>query len=121
MVAQPIVRAVQSYLEALQRTGISIRFAVVFGSQVTGMAGQWSDIDVLLVSPHFDLPRRRADTDLLWRVAARTDSRIEPVPCGERQWQEDNCSTIIEIARRQGEVIPGPAPARAESGNTSVS
>jgi predicted nucleotidyltransferase len=114
MVVQPVVRAVESYVEALQRNGIAIRFAVVFGSQVTGMADQWSDIDVLVVSPLFDVPPRRADIDLLWRVAARTDSRIEPVPCGERQWYEDTSSAIIEIARRQGEVISGPTPPPAE-------
>ena len=120
MVAQPIVSAVGKYLQALQQSGVVVRFAVVFGSQATGMADEWSDIDVLLVSPRFDLPRRRADTDLLWRVAARTDSRIEPVPCGERQWQEDTGSAIIEIARRQGEVIPGPISPRAEASDTSV-
>lgn len=121
MVAQPVVRAVESYLQALQRNGIAIRFAVVFGSQVTGMADQWSDIDVLVVSPLFDLPRRRADVDLLWRVAARTDSRIEPVACGERQWYEDTSSAIIEMARRQGEVIPGPTLPHAEVRNTGLS
>jgi hypothetical protein len=42
---------------------------------------------------------------LLWRLAARTDSRIEPVPCGEQQWQEDTSSAIVEIARREGERI----------------
>ena len=57
------------------------------------------------VSPRFDGLRSRQDVDLLWRLAARTDSRIEPVPCGERQWQEDTSSPIIEIARREGERV----------------
>jgi len=40
-------------------------------------------------------------------VAARTDSRIEPIPCGERQWIEDDVTPIIEIARREGvQVLP---------------
>jgi predicted nucleotidyltransferase len=112
---------VESYLQALKGTGISVRFAVVFGSQVTGIADEWSDIDVLLVSPRFDLPRDRADIDLLWRVAARTDSRIEPVPCGERQWEEDTSSAIIEIARREGELIPGPTAVHTEARNTGLS
>jgi len=41
----------------------------------------------------------------LWRIAARTDSRIEPIPVGERQYQEDDSSAIIEIARREGQMI----------------
>ena len=81
------------------------RFGVVFGSQATGKADEWSDIDLLVVSPRFDGQRDRRDVDLLWRLAARVDSRIEPIPCGERQWHEDDSSAIIEIARREGEHI----------------
>jgi hypothetical protein len=40
------------------------------------------------------------------RNAARTDSRIEPVPVGQRQYEEDDSSAILEIARREGFVIP---------------
>ena len=47
-----------------------------------------------------------AHINLLWRVAARTDSRIEPIPVGQQQYQADDTSTIIEIARREGQVIP---------------
>ena len=43
--------------------------------------------------------------NLLWRLAGRIDSRIEPIPCGLRQWDEDDASAIIEIARRQGEIL----------------
>jgi predicted nucleotidyltransferase len=105
VVGESVVTAVQTYMRALLDHQITVRFAVVFGSQATGQADEWSDIDLLVVSPHFDGQRRRQDVDLLWRLAARTDSRIEPVPCGERQWVEDTSSAIIEIARREGERI----------------
>jgi predicted nucleotidyltransferase len=85
--------------------GLGVCFAVVFGSQTTGKADRWSDIDLLVVSPRFDALRNRQDIGLLWRVAARTDSRLEPIPCGERQWREDRVSPIVEIARREGQVI----------------
>lgn len=105
MVAEPALAAVQNYLRALQMNGLPVRFGVVFGSQAKGQANQWSDIDLLVVSPQFDEPRRRRDVDLLWRLAARTDSRIEPIPCGERQWKEDTSSAIVEIARRDGQQV----------------
>jgi hypothetical protein len=47
----------------------------------------------------FDGTFSRDDVSLLWRVAARTDSRIEPIPCGVCQWHEDRSNAIIEIAR----------------------
>ena len=105
MVDPGIVASVRAYLQALRANGLDASFAVVFGSWTTGQADKWSDIDVVVVSPQFDGAIRRSDVDLLWRQAARTDSRIEPVACGERQWTEDDSSAITEIARREGEQV----------------
>jgi len=102
---EKVVRSVKRYLQALQGQGIDIRFGVVFGSQATGKADAWSDIDLLIISPRFDGIHSRRDIDLLWRTTAHIDNRIEPVPCGEKQWLEDDASAIVEIARREGEEI----------------
>jgi uncharacterized protein len=107
MLNESVVEAVQHYLHVLKNNGVPVRFGIVFGSQSTGKADEWSDIDLLVVSPRFDEQYRRQDIDLLWKLAAHSDSRIEPIPCGEQQWREDDASAIIEIARRQGErVVP---------------
>ncbi len=111
MVDPAVVAAVQAYLEAVDRAGIPISFGVVYGSHARGTADTWSDIDVLVVSPQFDGPRQRADIALLWRYAARVDSRVEPVPCGSQQWESDDSSAIIEIARRSGQQIALPEAA----------
>jgi predicted nucleotidyltransferase len=108
MVDAAIVNAVRDYLQALRDYGLDVRFGVVFGSWSRGTASEWSDIDLLVISPRFDDLRDRQDVDLLWRLAARSDSRIEPIPCGERQWREDTSSAVVEIARREGEPINFP-------------
>jgi predicted nucleotidyltransferase len=105
MVDESVVTQVRNYLRSVQDHGVAVRFGVIFGSQAAGQANRWSDIDLLVVSPRFDGQRSRKDIDLLWRLAARADNRIEPIPCGERQWQEDDSSAIIEIARREGQRI----------------
>jgi len=105
VVDEAVLSSVRKYLAALQAHGLTPRFGVVFGSHATGRADRWSDIDLLVVSPQFDGPRSRRSIDLLWRVAARTDSRIEPVPCGESEWQSDDSSAIVEIARREGQPV----------------
>jgi predicted nucleotidyltransferase len=105
MLAESILNAVTNFVAAVEEQGIPVEMAVVFGSQVTGRAHAWSDIDLLLVSPAFDDMKDRSGINLLWRLAARVDSRIEPIPCGSRQWREDDSSSVIEIARRQGEVL----------------
>jgi len=114
MLVPDVVVAVQNYLRALQQHGIATRFAVVFGSQVTGKTDTWSDIDLLVVSPSFDALPDRQVVDLLWRLSARVDNRIEPLPCGVRQWEEGGDSAIVEIARRSGERVTLPDEPHAE-------
>ena len=105
MVEQSVLISVKNYLSALTARGFPVERAVIFGSRVNGQADEWSDIDLLVISPQFDEMKDRTYINLLWRVAARTDSRIEPIPCGSRQWREDDTNAIIEIARREGEVL----------------
>jgi predicted nucleotidyltransferase len=97
---------VERYIGLLADRGLEVRFGVLFGSQATGHAGAFSDIDLLVVSPLFDGRFRYSDTALLWHLAGEVDSRIEPIPCGEVQWREDDGNPIVEIARRQGIVVP---------------
>jgi uncharacterized protein len=102
MVDQSVTSVARSYLRALQEQGIAIHFGVIFGSWARNAAQQWSDIDLIVVSPQFDNMSNRRYIDLLWRQAARVDSRIEPVACGEKQWEEEDASVILDIARREG-------------------
>ena len=76
MLEQSVLTSVRSYLAALTSRGITVERVVVFGSQVKGEAHEWSDIDILVISPQFDNMKDRNAVNLLWRVAARTDSRI---------------------------------------------
>ena len=106
MVDAAVLKGVQKYLQSLTKAGVQISFGVIFGSYASGVAGPLSDIDLLVVSPQFDGVISREYVKKLWRIAARVDSRIEPIPCGEMQWQNDVSSAIIEIARREGQKVP---------------
>lgn len=105
MLEKSVLESVTEYLRTLKAHGIEVERAVVFGSQANGHAHEWSDIDLIVVSPMFDDMKDRSGINALWRMAARVDSRIEPIPCGSRQWREDDASAIIEVARREGEVL----------------
>jgi len=109
MVDPTIVKAVKMYLAAVRREGIAASRAVLFGSCVRGTAGPESDVDILVVAPEFDGPPDQRHVDTLWMLRTRTDSRIEPFAVGERQWQEDESSGIIEVARREGQEILAPS------------
>ena len=105
MAAQAVLTDVQRYLKVLNERGLPVAFGVMFGSQANGTADEWSDIDLVVVSPRYDEPYTRKEIDNLWITAAEVASRIEPIPCGEKQWAEDDSSAMIEIARREGEII----------------
>jgi predicted nucleotidyltransferase len=105
MAEESIINSVKKYLQLLTQRGIPVQYGVLFGSWAKGRPHEWSDVDVLVVSPHFDGERRREDINLLWRTAAHTDSRIEPIPVGQIQYESDDSSPIIEVARREGLVI----------------
>lgn len=110
MVESTILRTIQQYLDTVRQADIHVSRAILFGSHVRGEAHPDSDIDILVIAPEFDEPYDKGRVDLLWELRARSDSRIEPIPVGERQWQDGppDASAIIEIARREGEEISLP-------------
>lgn len=105
MAAQSIVEIVKNYMKILCEDGIPVDFAVLYGSHSRGEATEWSDIDVMLVSPRFEPPKNREDIDRIWHATLRADVRIEPVGIGSKQWEEDERIPLIEIARREGQII----------------
>ncbi|MCU0663512.1 MAG: nucleotidyltransferase domain-containing protein [Myxococcota bacterium] len=90
------------YVAALEALGVPVSRVVLFGSWARGQANEWSDIDVVVISPIFDAPNSRSLSALLWKALICVGGYLEPVPCGERRWIEDDESPIIEIARREG-------------------
>ena len=102
MAEESVILSVRQYLNELMRLGIPIRCGILFGSHARENTHEWSDIDLLIISPRYDESYSREDINLLWRTAARTDNRIEPVPVGLKRWKTDDESTIIEVARREG-------------------
>ncbi len=105
MVEESIITIVQRYLKVLPDYGINALRAVLYGSFVQGDANEWSDIDLIVIAPEFDGRTDREKIKDLWRATLKADNRIEPIPCGVREWEEDDSRPIIDIARREGRVI----------------
>lgn len=106
MADERTLSVVRRYLRRLRdEFGLDVSAGVLFGSHASGVADQWSDVDVVVLAGRFDAGISSEDVEMLWWVAANTDSRIEPIACGVRQWQDDDRSAIIEIARREGTLV----------------
>ena len=106
MVAGPIQQVIHAYLNAAEDAGIPVHKAILFGSQARGDANEYSDIDLVIVSPALEPPRAQSLIATLWGLRVNTDSRIEPVACGEREWETDDTRIILEVARREGVIVP---------------
>ena len=102
MASRSVENSIRAYLHRLLEDGIDVRFGILFGSHANGRAGDWSDIDLVIVSPRFDGEKDRRDIDRLWISTLDVDERIEPVACGVDEWEHDDLRAIIEIARRTG-------------------
>jgi uncharacterized protein len=105
MVESTIASVIRQYLAALPTVGIHASRAVLFGSFAKGGSDQWSDIDLIVIAPEFDRGRDIEMIKNLWRTTLEADNRIEPIPCGEKEWETDEKRPILEIARREGITI----------------
>ena len=106
MVDKAIITTVQHYLATLPKLGIQAHRAILFGSFARGDNSELSDIDIIVIAPEFDKTCEITLVKKLWQATAFADNRIEPIPCGEREWETDQGRPILEIARREGVVIP---------------
>ncbi len=102
MAEKAVVDIVRAYLQALPDFGIHPTRAILYGSFAQGTPNEWSDIDLVVVSPEFDEPYSIVLVKRLWRATGAADDRIEPIPCGEREWETDDGRPILEIARQEG-------------------
>jgi predicted nucleotidyltransferase len=105
MVESTIMSALRQYVSALSAFGIHTSQLVLFGSFARGDANEYSDIDLVVIAPEFDGPRELTLVEKLWLATTSADNRIEPIPCGEQEWETDGSRPILEIARREGVII----------------
>src|SRR6266508_5103689 len=106
MVEKSVLKIIRKYLNAVAGQGIPVKAGVLFGSYATGRKHEWSDIDLLVITPRFDKKYKRKDIDLLWHIAAEVDSRIEPIAVGEKQYRESRDTYILVAAPSEGQIIP---------------
>ncbi len=102
MVDSGVVEALRRYLAALPQYGIHAKSVILYGSFACGVPHEWSDIDVVVIAPEFDGTYDMSAVEKLWRATGAADDRIEPIACGEVEWETDDGRPILEIARREG-------------------
>lgn len=97
---QKIIQSVKHYANLLKKKGILFEKMIVFGSQATGKAKKWSDLDVCVVSKAFGKDWQSERVRLL---TSRDDYtlEIEPHPFHPKELQ-DRWDPFAHEIRRYG-------------------
>ncbi len=74
-----IETAVKSYLDQLEKIGVHVQQAILFGSYAVGKYDEWSDIDLAIVSKDFT-GNRFEDKNKIRKITLQVNSDISPLP-----------------------------------------
>ncbi|MFQ5636493.1 MAG: nucleotidyltransferase domain-containing protein [bacterium] len=88
-ITDSIVGILKKYITELEKSGIHIKSAFLFGSYAHGRIHEWSDIDIALVSDDFE-GVRFYDREKIAEVTLNIDSRISPLPYKTEDFIKDD-------------------------------
>lgn len=74
-----VKKILEQYLTALKANNIPVKQAILFGSYARGEYGQWSDIDIALVSEIFE-GNRMDDRSKIREITLSVSSDLEVLP-----------------------------------------
>lgn len=102
-----VMRAARRFVRDVQRSGVRLQRAYLFGSYATGRAHRHSDIDIALVSPDFtgwvdDLPK-------ISDAMERMDPRIEAVRFRPDTFVDEN-PLAWEVKKKGISLLPRRKP-----------
>lgn len=102
-IPKKVAKAIQEYIEVLQKDQITIDQVWLFGSYAKGTQNQWSDIDVCIVSPEFRNPLKA--TQYLWSKRPHDIGlTIEPIGFTKKDFQQP--SSLTAEIKQTGIQIP---------------
>ncbi len=91
-------KIVKKYVEKLKEENFPFVAVYLFGSHATGRADQWSDIDIAVISDRFQKNWNKNE-ELLWKLTATIDPRIEPVGITKKDFDEEKELLVSEIKK----------------------
>jgi len=81
--------ALKLYLSKLEKAGVRVEAAYLFGSYAGNAQKKESDIDIAIISPDLSGDRYE-DRIRLMKLSADIDSRIEPVPFNPKNFIDED-------------------------------
>ena len=96
-----IIDLVKKYILLLNASGIPVVKAFLYGSYSRKEAQSDSDIDVMVISPVFDIHDDKIKAKA-WLLTEKVDVRIEPYTVGVKKYLSDDISPLLQIVKKEG-------------------
>ncbi|MEX0810764.1 MAG: nucleotidyltransferase domain-containing protein [Chitinophagales bacterium] len=101
MAKEEAIALLKKYIEVLNKEGISVVKAFLYGSYAEDTANIDSDIDVMLVS---NLYNENDDKIIgkIWSLTRKVNTKIEPFLIGEKSFNKGYFSPLINDVKSRG-------------------
>lgn len=98
-----IEKSISLFVEALKKE-IPVEKVILFGSCARARNTRYSDIDIIVVSSYFVRKKKIESMQYLFHIAAKVDSRIEPIPATPEELRKCDPRTFLGQAVSSGRV-----------------
>ena len=98
------LKIIRKFVKRLRQEGIAVDRVILYGSYAAGKERRDSDIDVAIVSRDFGKDRIEEGM-VLYRIAGKVDSRLEPVPVSVDAFENDTWIPLIYEIRAKGQEL----------------
>ncbi len=102
-----VARAIDEFLAKLSKR-IHINAAVLYGSCSNGTAGEWSDIDLAVVSSDFEGMRRPLRQELLAEASLGCEPSLSPLGFAASEYTNPGPYSFLAEIIRTGKVVYPP-------------
>ncbi len=95
------LKIIEKFVKRLRQEGISVDRVILYGSYAAEERRRDSDIDVAIVSRDFGKDRVEEGM-VLYRIAGKVDTRLEPVPISVEAYENDTWLPLIYEIKAKG-------------------
>ncbi len=92
-----ILESLKKFKDSLEELGIKIKKMIIFGSQAKGLAGEYSDIDVVVISDNFERMNILERLEIIGLASARSKimDPIEALGYTEKEYASKRKGSFI--------------------------
>ena len=106
MAQTEVIELLRLYILMLNKAGLEVRKAFLYGSYARNEATEESDIDVMIISENFDDHNVEAKAKA-WQLTSKVDRRIEPFAISLKKYIANDSALLNEVRKEGIEIAIG--------------